>query len=193
MEILEKVVFDLYNFHRAVFHTVFTKIQYFIEESCTGGALMYRILVVDDEAKIRLLLRKYAEFEGHTVTEAADGMEAVELFRKNPTLYDIVIMDVTMPELDGFSAVSEIRKIASPAVIMLSAEKVRFFVERAGIVRVLQDRAVSSGAVGVSSGGSVRIEPDFLEHVSNPFRQGVRASRPLSPESALRALPRCPL
>ena len=82
---------------------------------------MYRILVVDDEAKIRLLLRKYAEFEGHTVTEAADGMEAVELFRKNPTLYDIVIMDVMMPELDGFSAVSEIRKIASPAVIMLSA------------------------------------------------------------------------
>ncbi|MBO5252604.1 MAG: response regulator transcription factor [Clostridia bacterium] len=82
---------------------------------------MYRILIVDDEAKIRLLLRKYAEFEGHEVTEAADGMEAVTLFRKNPTLYDMVIMDVMMPELDGFSAVREIRRIASPAVIMLSA------------------------------------------------------------------------
>ncbi len=82
---------------------------------------MYRILIVDDEAKIRLLLRKYAEFEGHEVTEAADGMEAVALFRKTPTLYDIVIMDVMMPELDGFSAVREIHRIASPAVIMLSA------------------------------------------------------------------------
>ena len=82
---------------------------------------MYRILIVDDEAKIRLLIRKYAEFEGHEVSEAADGMEAVELFRRNPALYDMVIMDVMMPELDGFSAVKEIRRIASPAVIMLSA------------------------------------------------------------------------
>lgn len=82
---------------------------------------MYRILVVDDEAKIRLLIRKYAEFEGHQVTEAENGMEAVVLCRKNPDLFDIVIMDVMMPELDGFSAVAEIRKTASPAVIMLSA------------------------------------------------------------------------
>ncbi len=82
---------------------------------------MYRILVVDDEAKIRLLIRKYAEFEGHVVTEAENGMEAVNLFRKNPDQFDIVIMDVMMPELDGFSAVAEIRKIASPAFIMLSA------------------------------------------------------------------------
>ena len=66
---------------------------------------MYRILVVDDEAKIRLLIRKYAEFEGHEVTEAENGMEAVRLFRKTPDAFDIVIMDVMMPELDGFSAV----------------------------------------------------------------------------------------
>ena len=82
---------------------------------------MYRILVVDDEAKIRLLIRKYAEFEGHEVTEAENGMEAVRLFRRTPDAFDIVIMDVMMPELDGFSAVAEIKKIASPAVIMLSA------------------------------------------------------------------------
>ena len=82
---------------------------------------MYRILIVDDEAKIRLLIRKYAEFEGHEVTEAENGMEAVRLFRKTPDAFDIVIMDVMMPELDGFSAVAEIKKIASPAVIMLSA------------------------------------------------------------------------
>ena len=42
---------------------------------------MYRILVVDDEAKIRLLIRKYAEFEGNEVTEAENGMEAVNLCR----------------------------------------------------------------------------------------------------------------
>ena len=82
---------------------------------------MYRILVVDDEAKIRLLIRKYAEFEGHAVTEAENGMEAVNLCRRDPDKFDIIIMDVMMPELDGFSAVAEIRKIASPAVIMLSA------------------------------------------------------------------------
>ena len=82
---------------------------------------MYRILVVDDEAKIRLLIRKYAEFEGHVVTEAENGMEAVYLCRQDPDRFDIIIMDVMMPELDGFSAVAEIRKIASPAVIMLSA------------------------------------------------------------------------
>lgn len=85
------------------------------------GLHLYRILVVDDEAKIRLLIRKYAEFEGHQVTEAGNGMEAVTIFRRAPESFDIVIMDVMMPELDGFSAVSEIRKIASPAVIMLSA------------------------------------------------------------------------
>ena len=82
---------------------------------------MYRILVVDDEAKIRLLIRKYAEFEGHQVTEAENGMEAVECFRRTPDAFDMVIMDVMMPELDGFSAVAEIRKTASPAFIMLSA------------------------------------------------------------------------
>ena len=82
---------------------------------------MYRILVVDDEAKIRHLIRKYAEFEGHAVTEAENGMEAVNLCRQDPDKFDIIIMDVMMPELDGFSAVAEIRKIASPAVIMLSA------------------------------------------------------------------------
>ena len=72
---------------------------------------MYRILVVDDEAKIRLLIRKYAEFEGHEVTEAENGMEAVRLFRKTPDAFDIVIMDVMMPELDGFSAGVRLRRL----------------------------------------------------------------------------------
>ena len=82
---------------------------------------MYHLLVVDDEAKIRMLIRKYAEFEGHTVTEAENGMEAVELCRKDPKRYDLIIMDVMRPELDGFSAVAEIRKVSQAPVLMLSA------------------------------------------------------------------------
>ncbi len=80
---------------------------------------MYRILVVDDEARIRSIIKKYAEFEGHEVTEAGDGMEAVRLCRMES--YDIIIMDIMMPELDGFSACREIRKVASTPIIMLSA------------------------------------------------------------------------
>lgn len=80
---------------------------------------MYKILVVDDESRIRTIIKKYAEFEGHTVTEAADGMEAVLRCREGG--FDIVIMDIMMPELDGFSAVREIRKSSEVPIIMLSA------------------------------------------------------------------------
>ena len=80
---------------------------------------MYHILVVDDESRIRSIIRKYAEFEGHQVTEAGDGMEAVLLCRNNT--YDLIIMDIMMPELDGFSACREIRKISQTPIIMLSA------------------------------------------------------------------------
>ncbi len=80
---------------------------------------MYHILVVDDEVRIRSIIKKYAEFEGHTVTEAADGMEAVRLTRNAE--FDIVIMDIMMPELDGFSACREIRKNSNVPIIMLSA------------------------------------------------------------------------
>ena len=80
---------------------------------------MYTILVVDDEVRIRSIIKKYAEFEGHTVVEAGDGLEAVYLCRNNE--YDIVIMDIMMPELDGFSACREIRKTSQIPIIMLSA------------------------------------------------------------------------
>lgn len=80
---------------------------------------MYSILIADDELGIRSIVKKYAEFEGHKVLEAADGMEAVKVFREYET--DIVIMDVMMPELDGFSAVREIRKSSGVPIIMLSA------------------------------------------------------------------------
>lgn len=80
---------------------------------------MYKVLVVDDEMKIRTLIRKYAEFEGHEVIEAADGMEAVNLCKCQT--FDIIVMDIMMPELDGFSACKEIRKFSQTPMLMLSA------------------------------------------------------------------------
>ncbi|MBE6659995.1 MAG: response regulator transcription factor [Ruminococcaceae bacterium] len=80
---------------------------------------MYHILVVDDEVRIRTIIKKYAEFEGHTVSEAGNGMDAVLLCRSHT--YDLIIMDIMMPELDGFSACREIRKICQTPIIMLSA------------------------------------------------------------------------
>ena len=77
------------------------------------------LLVVDDEARIRELIRKYAVFEGYEVVEASNGMEAVELCRSRA--FDLIIMDVMMPELDGFSACREIRKTSQVPVLMLSA------------------------------------------------------------------------
>ncbi len=80
---------------------------------------MARVLIVDDEENIRIGLREYAEFEGHTVTEAVDGMDAVNKCKSND--YDIIIMDIMMPRLDGFSACKEIRKTKDIPVLMLSA------------------------------------------------------------------------
>lgn len=77
------------------------------------------LLIVDDEARIRDLIRKYATFEGYNVEEASNGMEAIEKCRQKN--YDLIIMDVMMPELDGFSACREIRRKSQVPVIMLSA------------------------------------------------------------------------
>ena len=81
---------------------------------------MPRILIVDDEAKIREVVKEYAAFEGYEVVEAADGMEAVEKVREDQN-FDCIIMDIMMPKLDGYSACKEIKKIRNIPVIMLSA------------------------------------------------------------------------
>ena len=78
-----------------------------------------RILIADDERRIREVVREYAEFEGYEVTEAADGMEVVELCRKQD--FDLAILDIMMPKLDGFSVCKEIRKEKDIPVLMLSA------------------------------------------------------------------------
>ncbi|MBQ2063368.1 MAG: response regulator transcription factor [Firmicutes bacterium] len=80
---------------------------------------MYRLLVVDDEPMIREVIREYAEFNDFEVDEAEDGMEAVSLCKEKD--YDILVMDIMMPRLDGFSACKEIKKTKDIPIIMLSA------------------------------------------------------------------------
>lgn len=80
---------------------------------------MYKLLVVDDEPKIREVIREYAEFNDYEVTECGDGMSAVGLCKLNT--YDLVILDIMMPKLDGFSTCKEIKKIQDVPIIMLSA------------------------------------------------------------------------
>ena len=80
---------------------------------------MAKLLIVDDEENIREVVREYAEFSGFDVEEAGDGREAVSLCRIND--YDLIIMDIMMPKLDGFSACKEIKKEKDVPVIMMSA------------------------------------------------------------------------
>ena len=80
---------------------------------------MAKMLIVDDEQNIREIIREYAEFEGYETAETDDGMKAVRMAREEN--YDIIVMDVMMPKLDGYSAVKEIRKFSDVPVIILSA------------------------------------------------------------------------
>lgn len=80
---------------------------------------MAKMLIVDDEQNIREIIREYAEFEGYETDETDDGMKAVRMAREEN--YDLIIMDVMMPKLDGYSAVKEIRKFSDVPVIILSA------------------------------------------------------------------------
>ena len=80
---------------------------------------MSKLLIVDDEFRIRELIKKYAIYEGHEVDEAENGEQAVLKCRNND--YDLIIMDIMMPVMDGFEAVSRIRRFSSTPIIMLSA------------------------------------------------------------------------
>ncbi len=74
---------------------------------------------MDDEEKIREVIREYAEFEGYEIEEASDGMEAVNICKVKD--FDIIIMDIMMPKLDGYFAAKEIRKSKKIPILMLSA------------------------------------------------------------------------
>ena len=80
---------------------------------------MHRLLVVDDEEKIRTLISKYAVFEGYEVMCAEDGFCATDLLRRYD--FDLVILDIMLPDIDGFTVCRELRKTKRTPVIMLSA------------------------------------------------------------------------
>jgi len=80
---------------------------------------MAKILICDDEPGLRAVIKRYAQLDGHEAAEAGNGIEAVEACKKER--FDIIVMDIMMPKLDGFSAVKEIRKISDVPIIMLSA------------------------------------------------------------------------
>lgn len=80
---------------------------------------MYSILVVDDEEKIRTVIRKYGEFEGYKITEVGNGIEAISICEKQD--FDLIILDIMMPELDGFTTCKKIREKKDIPIIMLSA------------------------------------------------------------------------
>ena len=80
---------------------------------------MFHILVVDDEEKIRTVIRKYGEYEGYRITEVSNGIEAVEICKKQE--FDLIVLDIMMPELDGFTTCRKIKEMKDIPVIMLSA------------------------------------------------------------------------
>lgn len=80
---------------------------------------MARILITDDETDIVQLISRYAEHEGYSVDTAVSGKEAVQLCEQNS--YDVIIMDIMMPDMDGYTASREIRKHKDIPIIMLSA------------------------------------------------------------------------
>lgn len=131
---------------------------------------MPKILIVDDEQKIREVIREYSEFNGYEVEEAADGMEAVSLCRLND--YDLIIMDIMMPKLDGYSACKEIKKTKNIPVIMLSArgeEYDKLFGFELGIddyvVKPFSPKELMAriGAVLARSGGEKRQEHESIK------------------------------
>ncbi len=78
-----------------------------------------KILIVDDEQLIRDVIKEYAILENYLVDEADDGLKALEKVRHND--YDVIIMDIMMPKMDGYKTVEEIKKIKDIPFIMLSA------------------------------------------------------------------------
>ena len=81
---------------------------------------MAHVLMVDDEARIRDIVTQYLKFEGYTCDEAANGKQAVEMAEK--TAYDLIIMDVMMPFMDGITALRVLRQSSAVPVILLTAK-----------------------------------------------------------------------
>ena len=82
---------------------------------------MSKILMVDDEGRMRKLVRDFLTRDGHKVAEAADGVEACDLFFESND-FDLVISDVMMPRMDGWELVRQIREYSQVPIILLTAK-----------------------------------------------------------------------
>lgn len=80
---------------------------------------MSKILIVEDEERIRDMIKEYISIEEYETDEASDGIEALDLIRKNE--YGLIILDVMMPRIDGWTVLRELRKSSEVPVIMLTA------------------------------------------------------------------------
>jgi len=80
---------------------------------------MAKLLIVDDEEKIREMIAKYAIHEGHVVELASDGKKALEIYRNNN--FDVVILDVMMPNMDGYETLKKMKEIKETHCIFLTA------------------------------------------------------------------------
>lgn len=109
-----------------------------------GGTKMNKILVVDDEKEMRLLLRIYLQQENYLVEEAADGSEAYQKVQKND--YDLMILDVMMPMMDGWETIEQVRKVSDIPIILLTAKS-----------------AVEDKVMGLSSGADDYLVKPFDE------------------------------
>ena len=85
---------------------------------------MIKMLIVDDEPKIRAVVKEYAKVSGYECDEASDGLVALEKVKLNK--YDVIVMDIMMPNLDGFSTIKEIKEVDDIPIIMLSARTDEF-------------------------------------------------------------------
>lgn len=95
-----------------------------IEDKIGGRTAMNAILVIDDEERIRHLVRMYLEREGYEVDEAGNGREALEKFHKQD--YALLIVDLMMPEIDGWKVCRDVRERSDIPIIMLTARGEEF-------------------------------------------------------------------
>ena len=80
------------------------------------------ILVVEDESRIRRMLKDYLGLKGYYVLTAADGEEALDVFYENNQVIDLILLDIMLPKLDGYDVLSEVRTMSQVPVIMLTAK-----------------------------------------------------------------------
>ncbi len=80
-----------------------------------------KILVVDDESRMRKLIKDFLKVKGYEIFEAADGEEALKIFEEHENKMDLILLDVMMPKLDGWSVLRQIRQVSSVPIVMLTA------------------------------------------------------------------------